>query len=193
MSIPDLPPPSFQEAITTPVYRVQGIGMPDASSTSHYSIQKRPLVNSDPTAPTFSRTPHHGGAYHVNPAGVTHSLPRFFISETSNPFEYPPVEWEVERQHGTPLAERVWQEGERRERVEATHLSVIYSEPTELDILTARKSLLDKDLSVGEHAPRSAPVDPHNTPTTSVPEGGTCAPAFAALVRSTDYSLSPSS
>jgi len=128
MPIPDFPPPSFQEAIKTAVYRMQEIPMSDTSFSSYHSIQRSPSVDSYPTTSASSPTSQYEDAYDVDAADITHSLPRFSTSDVGSPVEYPPAEWEVERQQGIPLEERVRRERERREQAETTQPGVTPSE-----------------------------------------------------------------
>ena len=121
MPIPDFPPPSFQEAITTPVYSMQEITMSDASFSSYHSIQRSPSVDSYPTTSASSPTSQYEDAYDVDVADMSHPLPRSSTSDTSSNVAYSPAEWEVERQQGIPLEERVRRERERREQAEIIH------------------------------------------------------------------------
>jgi len=122
--IPDFPPPSFQEAITTPVYHMQDIAMSDASFSSYYSIQRSPSVDSYPTTSASSPASQYEDAYDADAADASHPLPVFSTSETGSPVGYFPAVWEAERQQGIPLEERVRRERERREQAETTHLSI---------------------------------------------------------------------
>ena len=119
--IPDFPPPSFQEALTTPVYRMQEIAMSDVSFSSYYSIQRSPSVDSYPTTSASSPASRYEDAYDVDAADTSNPLPAFSASETGSPVGYFPAVWEVERQQGIPLDERVRRERERREQAETTH------------------------------------------------------------------------
>jgi len=130
MPIPDFPPPSFQEAITSPVYSMQEIAMSDASFSSYHSIQRSPSVDSYPTTSASSPTSQYEDAFDVDVTDVTHPLPRSSTSDTSSNVGYSPAEWEVERQQGIPLEERVRRERERREQAEVTHPGVTSSIPT---------------------------------------------------------------
>ncbi|KAF9648456.1 hypothetical protein BDM02DRAFT_2257157 [Thelephora ganbajun] len=123
MPIPDFPPPSFQEAITTPVYRMQEIAMSDASFSSYYSIQRSPSVDSYPTTSASSPASQYEDAHDADAVDIGHPLPVFLTSDTGSPVGQFPAEWEVERQQGIPLEERVRRERERREQAETTHLS----------------------------------------------------------------------
>lgn len=124
MHIPDFPPPSFQEAITTPVYRMQEIAMSDASFSSYYSIQRSPSADSYPTTSASSPTSQYEDAYDVDATDAGNPLPVFSTSETGSPVACFPAVWEVERQQGVPLEERVRRERERKEQAETTQLSV---------------------------------------------------------------------
>ena len=125
MPIPDFPPPSFQEAITTPVYRMQDIATSDTSFSSYYSIQRSPSVDSYPTTSASSPISQYEDAYEAEAADINHALPAFSTtSDAGSPVGYTPAEWEVERQQGVPLEERVRRERERQEHSETTHLSV---------------------------------------------------------------------
>ena len=125
--IPDFPPPSFQEALTTPVYHMQEVAKSDASFSSYHSIhsiQRSPSVDSYPTTSASSPASQYEDAYDVDAADANHPLPAFSTSETGSPVGYFPAVWEVERQQGVPLEERVRREQERREQVETTQLSI---------------------------------------------------------------------
>ena len=130
MPIPDFPPPSFQEAITTPVYSMQEIAISDASFSSYQSIQRSPSVDSYPTTSASSPTSQYEDAFDVDVADISHPLPRSSTSDTSSNVGYSPAEWEVERQQGIPLEERVRRERERREQTELIHPGVASSMPT---------------------------------------------------------------
>ena len=125
MPIPDFPPPSFQEAITTPVYRMQEIAMSDTSFSSYYSIQRSPSVESYPTTSASSPVSQYEDAYEADVTGTNHSLPVFSTTlDAGSPVGCSPTEWEVERQQGVPLEERVRRERERQEHAETTHLGI---------------------------------------------------------------------
>ena len=124
MPIPDSPPPSFQEALTSPVYHMQEIAMSNTSFSSYYSIQRSPSVESYPTTSASSPASQYEDARDMDAADISHSLPVFSTSDAGSPVGYFPAEWEVERQQGIPLEERVRREQERREQAETTHLSV---------------------------------------------------------------------
>lgn len=126
MPIPDFPPPSFQEAITTPVYRMQEIAMSDTSFSSYHSIRRSPSVDSYPTTSASSPTSQYEDAHEADAADTNHTLPVSSnnTSDAGSPVEDPPAEWEVERQRGVPLEERVRRERERQEQAETTHLGV---------------------------------------------------------------------
>jgi hypothetical protein len=128
--IPDFPPPSFQEAITTPVYRMQGIAMSNASFSSYYSIQRSPSVDSYPTTSASSPASQYEDAYDADAIDASHPLPAFSTSETSSTVGYFPAVWEAERQQGIPLEERVRRERERREQAETTQLSTTSQKST---------------------------------------------------------------
>ena len=123
MPIPDFPPPSFQEAITTPVYRMQGVAMSDTSFSSYHSIQRSPSVDSYPTTSASSPASQYEDAYETDPPGINHPVPAFSTSDAGSPVGYSPAEWEAERQQGIPLEERVRRERERQEQAETTHPS----------------------------------------------------------------------
>ena len=114
--IPDFPPPSFQEAITTPVYRMQGIAMSDTSFSSYYSIQRSPSVDSYPTTSGSSPVSHYEDAYEQDTADIVHSPPAFLTQDSYGAVGRSPAEWEVELQQGISLEERVRRERERQEQ-----------------------------------------------------------------------------
>ena len=121
MPIPDFPPPSFQEAITTPVYRMQEMSMSDTSFSSYHSIQRSQSTDSYPTTSASSPTSQYEDAYEADAADTNHSLPVFSTtSDAGSPVGYPPAEWEVERQQGVPLEERVRRERGRQEQTTTT-------------------------------------------------------------------------
>ena len=120
MHIPDFPPPSFQEAITTPVYRMQEVAMSDASFSSYYSIQRSPSVDSYPTTSASSPASQYEDANDVDATDPGHLPSAFSTSDTGSPAGHFPAVWEVERQQGIPLEERVRRERERREQAETT-------------------------------------------------------------------------
>jgi len=128
--IPDFPPPSFQEAITTPVYRMQEIAMSNTSFSSYYSIQRSPSVESYPTTSASSPASQYEDARDMDAADINHPLPVFSASDASSPVGHFPTEWEAERQQGIPLEERVRRDRERRDQAETTHISVTPPEPT---------------------------------------------------------------
>jgi hypothetical protein len=117
MPIPDFPPPSFQEAITSPVYRMQEMTMSDTSFSSYHSIQRSQSSDSYPTTSASSPTSQYEDAYEADAADTNRNLPVFSApSDAGSPGGYPPAEWEVERQQGVPLEERVRRELERQEQ-----------------------------------------------------------------------------
>ena len=124
MPIPDFPPPTFQEAVAAPVYRMQENAMSDTSFLSYHSTRRSPSVDSYPTTSASSPTSQYEDAYDVESPAISHPPPRSSTSETSSNVGYSPAEWEVERQQGVPLEERVRRERERREQAEATNIDV---------------------------------------------------------------------
>lgn len=125
MHIPDFPPPSFQEAITTPVYRMQQVAMSDTSFSSYHSIQRSPSVDSYPTTSASSPASQYEDAYEADAADISLTVPVFSTtSDTGSPAGCSPAEWEVERQQGIPLEERVRRERERQEQAETAHPNV---------------------------------------------------------------------
>ena len=124
MPIPDFPPPSFQEAITTPVYHMQEVSMSETSFSSYYSIQRSPSVDSYPTTSASSPASQYEDAYEVDSTDTGHALPALSPSDVGSPAGNSPAEWEMERQQGIPLEERVQRERERQEQSEGTHISV---------------------------------------------------------------------
>ena len=131
MPIPDFPPPSFQEAITAPVYRMQENAMSDASFSSYHSIQRSPSVDSYPTTSASSPASQYEDAYDQDAADISRPLPMSSTSDTSSNVGYFAAEWEVERQQGIPLEERVRRERERREQAEMTLDSASPISPSE--------------------------------------------------------------
>lgn len=122
MPIPDFPPPSFQEAMMTPVYRMQGNAMSDTSFSSYHSIQRSPSVDSYPTTSASSPTSRYEDAYDVDAPGLSFPLPRSSTSDTSSNVAYSPAEREIESQQDLSPEERVRREQERGEQAETTHL-----------------------------------------------------------------------
>jgi hypothetical protein len=120
--IPDFPPPSFQEATATPIYRMQEIATSDASFTLYHSIQRSPDVDSYPTTSASSPTSQYEGMYDVGATDASRPLPDFPTSEAGSSVRYFPAVWEVERQQGVPLEEQVQRERER-EQAGTTRLS----------------------------------------------------------------------
>lgn len=133
MPIPDFPPPSFQEAITAPVYRMQGMTMSETSFSSYHSIhsiQRSPSAESYPTTSASSPASQYEDAYEADVPDTSHSLPFFPASDTGSPVGSSPAEWEVERQQGVSLEERVRRERDRQAQAETTHLSTDPPRPT---------------------------------------------------------------
>jgi len=104
--------------------------MSDASFSSYHSIQRSPSVDSYPTTSASSPTSQYEDAFDVDVADISHPLPRSSTSDTSSNVGSSPAEWEVERQRGIPLEERVRRERERREQAEVTHPGATPSIPT---------------------------------------------------------------
>ncbi|KAF9788219.1 hypothetical protein BJ322DRAFT_1018834 [Thelephora terrestris] len=133
MPIPDFPPPSFQEAITAPVYRMREITASETSFSSYHSIhsvQRSPSVESYPTTSASSPASQYEDAYEADAPDASHLLSSFPASDTGSPVGHSPAEWEVERQRGVPLEERVRRERDRKAQAETTHPSADPPKPT---------------------------------------------------------------
>lgn len=158
MTVPDFPPPTFQEAIRDPIYLAATAAPSVASFSSYHSVRTRTLSEiSYPT--TSASSPVDGSIYQdafddVADRNTSNSDSDSCELEMVSVDHYH-AEWEDDRRQGLPLEERVRRDLERRKLAEPS--PSVMSRERACSHCGASRTLNDSQSSIGVSAAPSTP------------------------------------